>query len=140
MKLEIHDEYWHLHVDRNNTPHYHYSGLLYMSTYEENFNGGRLIFYNSDQIETIIEPKRGRIAIFSSGAENSHRVEKVISGERFVLSFWFTCDKSREFEIFLDGNAHLRFSKKVKESITRSRQKEKIKWTDKSTGSIKADL
>jgi hypothetical protein len=35
-----HDEYWHPHVDRNNTPHYHYSGLLYMSTYKEDFEGG----------------------------------------------------------------------------------------------------
>ena len=28
---EIHDEYWHPHVDHNNTGHYHYSGLLYLS-------------------------------------------------------------------------------------------------------------
>ena len=24
------DEYWHAHVDKNNTPHYDYSGLLYL--------------------------------------------------------------------------------------------------------------
>ena len=39
----IHDEYWHTHIDRNNTPHYHYSGLLYMSTYEKDFTGGSLV-------------------------------------------------------------------------------------------------
>lgn len=40
LSLGDHDEYWHPHVDRNNTPHYHYSGLLYMSTYKEDFDGG----------------------------------------------------------------------------------------------------
>jgi hypothetical protein len=38
----IHDEYWHPHADRNNTPHYHYSGLLYMSDYGKDFTGGSL--------------------------------------------------------------------------------------------------
>jgi hypothetical protein len=37
---EIHDEYWHVHSDRNNTPHYYYSGLLYLSTYGKDFSGG----------------------------------------------------------------------------------------------------
>ena len=35
-----HDEYWHLHADMNNTAHYHYSGLLYMSTHGTDFTGG----------------------------------------------------------------------------------------------------
>ena len=26
----MHDEYWHAHVDKNNTGHYDYSGLLYV--------------------------------------------------------------------------------------------------------------
>ncbi|CAM9449867.1 unnamed protein product, partial [Choristocarpus tenellus] len=26
----MHDEYWHVHVDKNNTEHYDYSGLLYL--------------------------------------------------------------------------------------------------------------
>jgi hypothetical protein len=38
--IEIHDEYWHPHVDHNNTGHYHYSGLLYMSNYGLDFTGG----------------------------------------------------------------------------------------------------
>jgi hypothetical protein len=38
--IGIHDEYWHLHVDMNNTAHYHFSGLLYMSTYGKDFQGG----------------------------------------------------------------------------------------------------
>lgn len=27
-----HDEYWHPHVDKNNTDHYDYSALVYLST------------------------------------------------------------------------------------------------------------
>jgi hypothetical protein len=40
----IHDEYWHVHADMNNTAHYQYSGLLYMSTYGKDFTGGMNIF------------------------------------------------------------------------------------------------
>ena len=35
-----HDEYWHPHVDKANTPHYDYSGLLYLSDYGIDFTGG----------------------------------------------------------------------------------------------------
>lgn len=123
---EIHDEYWHAHADRNNTPHYHYSGLLYMSTYQSDFTGGRLRFYDAnkydiadedDAVDLIMEPRQGRVVIFSSGHENVHRVEEVHSGQRYVLSFWFTCDPQKEFEIFLDGQAHVAFSRKIKQAI-----------------------
>lgn len=119
---EIHDEYWHRHADHNNTDHYHFSGLLYMSEYQKDFEGGRLLFYGDDddnEPHEIVEPKPGRVAIFSSGAENTHRVERVTSGERFVLAFWFTCDESKEFEIFLDGQAHLEFSGKLGNQLRR---------------------
>jgi hypothetical protein len=122
---EIHDEYWHSHIDRNNTPHYHYSGLLYMSTYLEEFTGGRLVFLDdAEEPELIVEPRAGRVALFTSG-ENLHRVERVTSGTRFVLAFWFTCDQRREFEIFLDGKKHIQFGKKVRDSILQKRSKRK---------------
>ncbi|RLO02800.1 hypothetical protein DYB28_006534, partial [Aphanomyces astaci] len=37
---EMHDEYWHAHVDKNNTRHYDYSGLLYLADYGVEFTGG----------------------------------------------------------------------------------------------------
>ena len=37
---EPHDEYYQWHVDRDNTPHYEFSGLLYLSDYDEDFEGG----------------------------------------------------------------------------------------------------
>ena len=123
---EIHDEYWHVHTDMNNTAHYQYSGLMYLSTYEEDFTGGRLVFVDEDDEITpthIVEPRAGRIAIFSSGQENPHYVERLESGQRFVLAFWFTCLPSRQFEIFLDGQAHLSFSEKVGKQYNAQKKK-----------------
>eukprot|EP01031_Cornospumella_fuschlensis_P036133 gene36133-43820_t len=138
---EIHDEYWHPHVDRNNTAHYQYSGLLYLSTFNEDFEGGRLLFYPQSTIadgqyqpvlpatgeraeaELVVEPKAGRVAMFSSGPENTHNLEKVTKGTRYVLSFWFTCDDAKKFEIFLDGKAHVAFSHKMRDSMRRKAAK-----------------
>eukprot|EP01034_Spumella_vulgaris_P029284 gene29284-36307_t len=96
----IHDEYWHPHADMNNTAHYHYSGLLYMSTYGEDFEGGRFKFLSNHSplpdyevlsgqvqgdftsveaneiVELIVEPRAGRAVIFTAGPENTHRVEQ----------------------------------------------------------------
>ena len=121
--LEIHDEYWHMHADMNNTEHYHFSGLLYMSTYQADFGGGRLLFYSGGEEQSgleashIVEPIAGRVAIFSSGPENPHRVERLDWGQRFVLAFWFTCNEAKEFQIFLDGKAHVAFSKHIKTAL-----------------------
>lgn len=83
-----------------NTPHYHYSGLLYLSTYQTDFTGGRFHFvrpkddeeekeaYEGFVSEQVIEPRKGRVVIFTSGKENKHYVERVKFGQRFVLSFW----------------------------------------------------
>jgi hypothetical protein len=65
--------------------------------------------------ETIVEPRKGRLILFSSGLENYHRVERVLSGQRFVLAFWFTCDAAKRFEIYLDGQAHIAFSHKMRQ-------------------------
>ena len=113
---DIHDEYWHVHADMNNTRHYQYSGLLYLSTYGSDFKGGRLHFVspsNFSHSEEIVVPVAGRVVIFTSGAENPHYVERVTGGQRFVLAFWFTCNPKNEFEIFLDGKAHAVFSRRV---------------------------
>lgn len=135
---EMHDEYWHVHADMNNTEHYHYSGLLYMSNYGEDFTGGRLRFIRDedscseaeaganllppDDSDLIVEPRKGRMAIFSSGAENPHHVEKVVSGQRFVLSFWFTTFEDKKFEIFLDGQSHTTFAHSIRKSFERNRK------------------
>eukprot|EP00752_Nemacystus_decipiens_P006784 g6093.t1 len=106
-----HDEYWHLHVDKNNTPHYDYSALLYLSEAGVDFEGGLFSFQQSDdsQPEMIVEPAPGLLLAFTAGRENPHRAHKVTAGTRFILSFWFTCDERKEFSTFLDGKVHKRF-------------------------------
>ena len=41
-----HDEYWHPHVDKNNTAHYDYSALLYLSEHGTDFEGGVFGFFD----------------------------------------------------------------------------------------------
>jgi len=105
---QLHDEYWHMHADKNNTPHYDYSGLLYLSDWSQDFEGGQLTFWDEQLNKPTmrLSPFKGRLAIFNSGRENPHEVGKVTSGTRYVLSLWFTCDSRREFKTFLDGKAH----------------------------------
>lgn len=67
--------------------------------------------------DLVVHPRAGRVAMFSSGPENPHVVEPVSKGQRYVLSFWFSCDKTKEFEIFLDGKAHIAFSHRVRQSL-----------------------
>ena len=78
---EIHDKYFTVHVDKLNTEHYDYSGLLYLSTFDEglsrvletlafvhvndsallisDFTGGKFVFYNADGTNHTIEPRAG---------------------------------------------------------------------------------
>ena len=98
------------HVDKNNTDHYDYSGLLYLSEHGRDFDGGLLTFYDpDDEVTPVLElaPRPGRIALFSSDVENPHAVNMVTSGRRLTLSFWFTCSKENEFQNFLDGKVRL---------------------------------
>ncbi|KAL4175440.1 hypothetical protein KRP22_000406 [Phytophthora ramorum] len=105
---EIHDEYWHPHVDKENTKHYDYSGLLYLADFGEDFTGGLFSFID-EHTETVVEPARGRLMMFTAGSENLHVVRKVETGTRYVLSLWFSCDERKHFHNFLDGEMHKHF-------------------------------
>jgi|EP01046_Picozoa_sp_COSAG06_P002308 hypothetical protein len=112
---EIHDQYWHPHVDKQNTAHYDYSGLVYLSEYGEDFTGGELAFLDTDEatgsvVANVVHPRAGRLATFTSGDENLHHARKVETGVRFVMSMWFTCDPDKEFVSFLDGKVHNTFT------------------------------
>ena len=137
--LSLHDMYFGIHADRNNTPHYHYSGLLYLSTEHEDFGeGGTFFMYDPSSVveqepslsvnveqeerlvtEARVEPRKGRVVLFSSGPENPHRVSKVGWGERLTLSLWFTCDEERVMDVRLDRKPHYAF-KKMKGSPSES--------------------
>jgi len=112
---EIHDEYWHPHVDKQNTEHYDYSGLVYLSTGAGiDFTGGDLAFIDKDHsgrtVANTVQPRAGRLATFTSGSENVHHARKVETGVRYVMSMWFTCDSTKEFATFMDGRVHTTWS------------------------------
>ncbi|RLN60516.1 hypothetical protein BBJ28_00008710 [Nothophytophthora sp. Chile5] len=107
---EIHDEYWHPHVDKDNTEHYDYSGLLYLADYGVDFTGGLFAFIDEDS-ELVVEPARARLMMFTSSKENLHQVRKVESGARYVMSMWFSCDERKQFHNFLDGKMHQHFKR-----------------------------
>lgn len=88
----IHDEYWHPHVDKETYKSFHYTSLLYLNDFGRDFEGGRFIFIDKDNVNTTIEPRKGRVSMFTSGRENLHAVEKVQSGVRYALTVSFTCD------------------------------------------------
>nr|XP_027204894.1 2-oxoglutarate and iron-dependent oxygenase domain-containing protein 3-like [Dermatophagoides pteronyssinus] len=97
----LNDEYWHPHVDKFTYDSFHYTSLLYLSTYDEEFSGGRFIFMDEQKLDkkisnTTIEPKFGRVSFFTSGSENQHMVEIVSNGERFALTIPFTCDPNKQ--------------------------------------------
>lgn len=87
----VHDEYWHKHVDKTTYGSFHYTSLLYLTTYGSDFTGGRFIFVDDDR-ETAVEPRIGRVSFFTSGSENVHYVEKLESGVRYAITISFTCD------------------------------------------------
>ncbi|CAH1958959.1 unnamed protein product [Acanthoscelides obtectus] len=92
------DEYWHPHVDKDTYESFHYTSLIYLNDFGVDFNGGRFVFM--DKIEKsskniTVEPRKGRVLIFTSGAENCHHVERVTNGERYAMTVPFTCDSSK---------------------------------------------
>lgn len=66
--------------------------MLYLGDYGIDFKGGRFVFIN-DKSNSTIEPRKGRLSMFTSGGENPHYVEKVTSGTRYAATISFTCDK-----------------------------------------------
>jgi hypothetical protein len=89
----IHDEYWHKHIDKETYKSFHYTSLLYLSTHNQDFTGGRFVFVDNNSNRNVtIEPKFGRLSAFTSGSENEHFVEKVMSGTRYAITVSFTCD------------------------------------------------
>ncbi|KAL2714421.1 2-oxoglutarate and iron-dependent oxygenase domain-containing protein 3-like [Vespula squamosa] len=88
----IHDEYWHPHVDKETYEYFHYTSLLYLNDFDRDFEGGRFMFINKNNVNSTVEPRKGRVLMFTSGSENLHAVEKVKSGIRYALTISFTCD------------------------------------------------
>nr|AEE61876.1 unknown [Dendroctonus ponderosae] len=94
-----HDEYWHVHVDKHTYESFHYTSLVYLNDFRVNFKGGRFVYLDNmknPRANVTVEPRKGRVSMFTSGAENPHFVERVTDGERFAITISFTCDSSKQ--------------------------------------------
>ncbi|KAJ8923830.1 hypothetical protein NQ315_010412 [Exocentrus adspersus] len=70
-----------------------YSAILYLNS---NFDGGEFIFASdkaATHVQSVIEPRCGRMIAFTSGSENLHGVKAVRSGSRCAIGIWFTHDE-----------------------------------------------
>jgi hypothetical protein len=93
--LRQHDEYWHPHVDTEQYQSFAYTALLYLSDHgaDKDFVGGAFEFVDQPKSEgRTVLPARGRLLVFTSGAENRHRVTRLRTGERLALTVPFTCN------------------------------------------------
>lgn len=85
-----------LRYDKESNKHVHYSVIIFLSSYKRNFNGGRFLFVDYEKKKkksNFIDPKVGRIVVYSAGEENSHIIENILNGHLSALSLSFTCDK-----------------------------------------------
>lgn len=81
--------------DKESHKHVHYTVIIFLSTYKRNHTGGRFIFVDIEKKKKktnhVVDPKIGRIVVYSTGAENTFVIENVINGHLSLLKLSFTC-------------------------------------------------
>ena len=91
-----------LHSDESTFAEFHYSCVAYLSTQGEEFEGGTFYWNDADadgaRVETPIAPTKGMANIFSSGWENMHEVQPLLSGTRFAVPTFFTTNPEEVVE------------------------------------------
>jgi len=91
----VHDEYWHEHIDTDQYGTFTYTSLLYFGEKGSSFDGGDLVFKDGH----TIKPERGRLVIFSSGQENPHWATKFSSGIRVAMVSALTCNEKARVDM-----------------------------------------
>ena len=79
-----------VHCDEGSYSTFHFSAVLWLNTYATDFEGGRIVFFDGGSSDGTkprlrVQPKAGRLALFTSGWENAHRVEPVTAGDRWSI-------------------------------------------------------
>jgi len=98
-----HDEYWHSHVDKLQYEGFIYTALLYLNTQGVDFEGGQFAFLDGvEEKPTYVLPRAGRLVLFTSGSENTHRVLPVTKGIRRAVTIAFTCNSKKAVRSFLE--------------------------------------
>jgi len=81
--VTAHDEYWHVHVDERQYGSFAYTALLYLADAGSDFEGGAFEFMASSAdpprqpAAAAVQPRKGRLVLFTSGDEHPHRVTRV---------------------------------------------------------------
>lgn len=100
-----------LHADECSFPQFHYSGVIYLATQGDDFEGGTFSFNdpspgsNGDtptvmdhpivssgpdvRVLSPLSPSAGAAVLFSSGWENMHEVAPLVSGVRIAVPVFF---------------------------------------------------
>jgi len=116
----MHDEYWHVHVDKVTYPEFHYTSLLYLTDHGLDFKGGEFIFVD-EKLNRTVQPRYGRVSFFTSGGGNKHHVEPVTEGTRYALTMGFSCNPKNAIpEPGSDNHAAFMDSKIMEESAKSS--------------------
>ena len=101
---QANDEYWHAHVDREQYGAFDFTALIYLSEFGEHFEGGQFAFVDAGAEALTVEPREGRTVLFTSGAENVHKVHRVSDGVRLAFTVAFTCDPAKGVQDFLQNS------------------------------------
>ncbi|RWS09666.1 potassium channel subfamily T member 2-like protein, partial [Dinothrombium tinctorium] len=81
------------HVDKVRSPSIVVTSILWLSTVDYDFYGGRTEFLTGGPepfTPILVEPKIGRFAAWTSAYENPHGVKEIYAGDRYALIFAFT--------------------------------------------------
>ncbi|RWS29611.1 2-oxoglutarate and iron-dependent oxygenase domain-containing protein 3-like isoform X1, partial [Leptotrombidium deliense] len=84
------------HVDKVRSPSLIVTTILWLSTVDFDFIGGRLEFLTGGPepfSPLLIDPKFGRFSAWTSSYENPHAVHEIVAGERYALIFAFTASQ-----------------------------------------------
>jgi len=85
-----------LHSDESTHEEFHYSCVMYLTSQHDDFEGGTLHFSDpaegatGERVLTPLSPTKGSAIFFSSGWENIHKVEPLLSGRRIAVPSFFT--------------------------------------------------
>lgn len=69
----------------NHTPWRHYTAMLYLNTYQADYEGGLLRF---PALEMEVVPQANLLVGFPCGSQYRHEVTPVQQGNRYTLSIW----------------------------------------------------
>tara|TARA_B100001175_G_C19489210_1_gene631640 strand:+ start:657 stop:1214 length:558 start_codon:yes stop_codon:yes gene_type:complete len=88
QQLQEHADAFYLDGSPNYTSYRKYSSLVFLNN---DFEGGTFQFTKGSCDR--IKPEVGKLIAFTSGLQDTHKVNIVISGTRYTLACWFTDKK-----------------------------------------------